>query len=72
MYTLDYNTVQVIHQERVRKAEQWWELHLLRDATEQGPVVVEAGLVHDIKQWFASRSRRQRQEVRDVRRATAV
>lgn len=69
MYVSDY-TVQVLHQDRLREAERAQRLHMLRDATEQAPVIVEAGLVYQIKQWFSSRNRRQ--ETRDVRRATAV
>ena len=69
MYVSDY-TVQLMHQDRLREAERARRYNVLRDATEQTPVIVEAGLVHQIKQWFNSRNRRQ--EARDVRRATAV
>lgn len=72
MYVPDYNTVQILHEERLREAERKMQLHLIHDATEQAPVVVEAGLIHDIKQWLHSRSRRENVEVRDARRATAV
>ena len=68
----DHNTVLLLHQDRLREAERHMQLHLIHDATEQAPVVIEAGLVHDIKQWLSSRSRRQHVEVRDARRATAV
>lgn len=69
MYVSDY-TVQLMHQDRLREAERARRYNVLRDATEQTPVIVEVGLVHQIKQWFNSRNRRQ--EARDVRRATAV
>ena len=69
MYVSDY-MVQVMHQDRLREAERARRFNVLHDATEQAPVIVEAGLVHQIKQWFNSRNRRQ--ETRDVRRATAV
>lgn len=69
MYVSDY-TVQLLHQDRLREAERQRKFHLVRDASEQAPVVIETGLVQQVKQWFQSRSHRQ--EVRDVRRATAV
>lgn len=69
MYITDYSA-QLLHQDRLREAERAQRFHVLRDATEQAPVITEAGVFHQLKQWFHSRNRRQ--EVRDVRRATAV
>lgn len=69
MYVSDY-TVQLLHQDRLRDAERRQKLYMLRDATEQAPNMVEAGLVYQIKQLLRSKNRQQ--EVRDVRRATAV
>ncbi|MCC6801628.1 MAG: hypothetical protein IT319_01990 [Anaerolineae bacterium] len=69
MYISDYSA-QLMHQDRLREAERARRFDVLRDATEQAPIVVETGLLYQLKQWFNSRNRRQ--EVRDVRRATAV
>jgi hypothetical protein len=71
MYVSDY-TVQLLHQDRLRDAERRHAMHLLRDASEQGPVVVEISLVQQIKQLLRRNSDHRQQPVRDARRATAV
>ncbi len=70
MYMSDY-TVQLLHKDRLRDAEKVREHRdLIRDINEQAPVVEEAGLIYQVKQWL--RSRKPLQPTTDPRRATAV
>lgn len=71
MYVSDY-TVQLLHEERLRDAQRHNELNVLRDPSEQGPVVVEVGLLQQVKQLLRRNSSPRPQPVRDPRRATAV
>jgi hypothetical protein len=63
------------HKERLREVERRRDPRdLIRDVTEQTPVVVdvEGGLIYQIKQWMQRRSQPKPQEATEVRRATAV
>jgi hypothetical protein len=71
MYVSDY-TVQLLHEDRLRDAEKHHALNLLRDPSEQAPVVVEISLMQQIKHLLRRNHQNQPQPVRDVRRATAV
>ena len=68
MYLSDY-TVQLLHEERLRDAEQRRsQLDLIRDASEPMPDERQGGLIVQIKQWMQSRNvRHEQQEVRDAR-----
>ncbi len=64
-------TVQLLHEDRLRDAERRRSSDkLLRDATEQAPVVVYTSLWQQLKQRFSPKT--QRQGAADVRRVHAV
>ncbi len=64
-------TVQLLHEDRLREAERRRSSDkLLRDATEQAPVVVYTSLWQQLKQRFSPKP--QRQGAVDVRRVPAV
>jgi hypothetical protein len=68
-------TTESWHEERLHEASRRRDPRdLIRDVTEQTPVVidVEGGLIYQIKQWMQRRSQPKPQEAHDVRCATAV
>lgn len=67
----DY-TVQLLHKDRLRDAASHRaQSDLIRDASEPVPNEIQAGLLHDLRQWMHARSH-QSQEAADVRRAHAT
>ncbi|MBI1259236.1 MAG: hypothetical protein GC204_17350 [Chloroflexi bacterium] len=75
MYMPDYNTVQLLHEDRLRDAaKRQAKLDLIRDASEQTPDERQGGLLHQMKQLMhrGNHVQSQPQETRDVRRAHAI
>lgn len=73
MMLVSLYAVQLEHEQRLKDAERRRKHEsLIRDATEQAPVVVYYSLWDQIKRRMQHVQQPQKQVVRDARRATAV
>ncbi len=75
MLMLDYNTVELLHQDRLRDAaKRRSQLELIRDASEQTPNEVPGGLLHQLKQLMrvGKQVQSQSQDCNDARPAHAI